>query len=178
MGLHRLPIALAVSLAILSAPALGAAQSKIGFVDQRKAVFSSKEGKQAEKRFSEIVEERSGRFRPLRDDLQRLQEEYEKQKYVLSEEALQERRIDIMRRQRDLERDSKELEEDLQIEQVKLLQPIQKRIQDVIAEIGREQGLTLIVDKSMAGLLYIDDSLDVTELLIEKLNQGPAAQEQ
>jgi outer membrane protein len=178
MGLHRLPIALAVSLAILSAPALAAAQAKIGFVDQRKAVFSSKEGKGAEKRFSEIVEERSSRFRPLRDDLQRLQEEYEKQKYVLSEEALQERRIDILRRQRDLERDSKELEEDLQIEQVKLLQPIQKRIQDVIAEIGREQELTLIVDKSMVGLLYIDDSLDVTELLIEKLNQGPAAQEQ
>jgi outer membrane protein len=178
MGLHRLPIALAVSLAILSAPALAAAQAKIGFIDQRKAVFSSKEGKEAERRFSEIVEERSGKFRPLRDDLQRLQEEYEKQKYVLSEEALQERRIDILRRQRELERDSKELEEDLQIEQVKLLQPIQKRIQDVVAEIGREQQLTLILDKSIVGLLYFDDSLDVTDLLIEKLNQGPVAPEQ
>ena len=179
MALRRLAtIGLGLALLLALPGTVDAADSKIGFVDQRKAVFSSKEGKEAEKRFSEIVEERSGRFRPLRDDLQRLQEEYEKQKYVLSEEALQERRIDIMRRQRDLERDSKELEEDLQIEQVKLLQPIQKRIQDVIAEIGREQGLTLIVDKSMAGLLYIDDSLNVTELLIQKLNQGPAAQEQ
>jgi outer membrane protein len=176
MGLRRLPVTLAVSLAILVLPALAVAEANIGFVDQRKAVFSSKEGKEAERRFSEIVEQRSGTLRPLRDDLQRLQEEYEKQKYVLSEEALQERRIDIMRRQRELERDSKELEEDLQIEQVKLLQPIQKRIQDVVAEIGREQNLTLIVDKSMVGLLYYDDSLDVTDILIEKLNQGGEAE--
>jgi 3-hydroxyacyl-[acyl-carrier-protein] dehydratase len=155
MGLHRLPTALAVTLAILTFSGLAAAETKIGFVDQRKAMFSSREGKQAEQRFSEIVEQRSSTLRPLRDDLQRLQEEFEKQKYVLSDEALQERRIDILRRQRELERDAKELDEDLQIEQVKLVQPIQKRVQAAVAEIGKEQNLTLIVDKSMVGLLYL-----------------------
>jgi len=167
-------LALGLVLAALpqgaSAQAAEPARPRIGFVDQRKAVFSSKEGKDAEQRFTQIVEQRSGKLRPQREELQKLQEEYEKQKYVLSEEALQERRIDIMRRQRELERDSKELEEDLQIEQVKLLQPIQKQIEEAIQQIGKEQSLTLIIDKNMGGLLYYDESLDMTELLIQKLN--------
>jgi outer membrane protein len=171
MGLRHLRVGLALGLAGLLFPRAAAAETKIGFVDHRKAVFSSQEGKLAERRFSEIVEERSNTLRPLRDDLQRLQEEYEKQRYVLSEEALQERRIDMMRRQRELERNSKELEEDLQIEQMKLLQPIQKRIQDAVSAIGKQEGLTLIVDKSMVGLLYFDESLDVTELVIQKMNE-------
>ena len=173
MGLRRLAPACVALVALAIAPALASAETKIGFIDQRKAVFSSKQGKLAEKRFSDIVEKRSGSLRPMRGELQRLQEEYEKQKYVLSEDALQERRIEILKRQRELERDSKELEEDLQIEQVKLLQPLQKRIQAVVSELGKEQGMTLIVDKNLAGLLYMDDSLDLTDLLIQKLNEGP-----
>jgi len=168
----RRTVSFALGLIALSFPlALRAAEAKIGFVDQRKAVFSSKEGKEAEKRFNDIVEARWEKLRPHQDDLNRLREEYEKQKYVLSEDALQERRIEIMKRQRELERDSKELEEDLQIEQVKLLQPIQKRLEEVIAKIGEEEGLTLIFDKNSAGLLYFDDSMDVTDILIEKLNK-------
>jgi outer membrane protein len=172
MGLRRLAtIGLGLALLLALPGRAAAADAKIGFVDQRKAVFSSHEGKDAEKKFGEIVEARWEKLRPRRDDLQRLREEYEKQKYVLSEDALQERQIDIMKRQRELERDSKELEEDLQIEQVKLLQPIQKKLQDLVAQIGKEQGLTLIIDKNAPSLLYFDDSLDVTDLLIEKLNK-------
>jgi outer membrane protein len=170
MRLDRLT-GLVLGLTLAGVPALAPAQVKVGFLDQRKAVFASREGKEAEKKFGEIVEARSGKLRPRQDELQRLKEEYEKQKYVLSEDALQERRIEVMKRQRELERDSKELEEDLQIEQVKLLQPLQKRLEDLITQIGKEQGLTLILDKNAAGLLYYDESLDVTDLLIEKLNK-------
>ena len=168
----RTHLALGFGLAALvAAPTLAVAQGKIGFVDQRKAVFASKEGKLAEQRVNDYVQEQSEKLRPRQEDLKRLMEEFEKQKYVLSEDALQERKIDIMRRQRELERDAKEIEEDLQIEQVKALQPIQKKLANIISTIGKEQGLSLIVDKATQGLLYYDESLDVTDLVIERLNK-------
>lgn len=149
-----------------------AAQVKIGFIDPRKAIFSSADGKAAEKSFNAMLEKKQNEIRPQRDELQKLEEDFEKQKYVLSESALQGRSLDLARKRRDYERNLKEVEEDMQIEQIKLLQPVQERIKDVVAEIGKEKGISLIVDKSMVGVLYFDDSLDLTDLVIEKLNES------
>jgi outer membrane protein len=110
-------------------------------------------------------------LKPLRDELQRLQEELEKQKYLITEEALAERQLDIMKRRRDLERDIRAAEDDLQLEQVRLLQPIQKTVAKVVEDLGKDKGFTMIVDKSARGLLYTDKSMDITELVVQKLNE-------
>jgi outer membrane protein len=153
------------------AESAGAAE-KIGFVDLRKAVFSSEEGREAQRQFSKLEEQKLDTLRPRREELQKLEEEYESQKYVLSAEALQERRLEIMKRRRDLERDLREAEDDLQIRQVQLLQPIQKKIAAVVGQVGKENGFTMIVDKSTNGLVYFEESLDVTDLVIQKLNEN------
>lgn len=163
-----------LAIAAIGAPASAPAQesngTKIGFVDLRKVTFASEGGKEAEKQFRKIAEDKRAEIRPKEEQLQRLQEEYENQKYVLSAEALQERRLEIMKRTRDLERDMREAEDELQIKQVQLLQPIQKKVIAVVEEVGKEQGLTMIVDKTTQGLLYFSESQDVTDLVIERLN--------
>jgi outer membrane protein len=65
----------------------------------------------------------------------------------------------------------KEVEDDLQIRQVQLLQPIQKKITEVVAELGKQDGFTLIFDRTAQGLVYAPDALDVTDLVIERLNK-------
>ena len=144
---------------------------KLAFVDLRKAIFASREGKAAQKEFARLEEEKLERLKPLRDELQRLQEELEKQKYLITEEALAERQLNIMKRRRDLERDIRSAEDDLQLEQLRLLQPIQKNVAKVVEELGKEKGFTMIVDKSARGLLYTDKSLNITELVVQKLNE-------
>ena len=79
--------------------------------------------------------------------------------------------INIMKRRRDLERDIRSAEDDLQLEQLRLLQPIQKNVAKVVEELGKEKGFTMIVDKSARGLLYTDKSLNITELVVQKLNE-------
>lgn len=167
-------IAAAFCLTALTASTatVSAAETKIGFIDPRKAIFASAEGKAAEKSFNALLEKKQSEVRPQRDELQKLEEDFEKQKYVLSESALQERSLDLARKRRDYERNLKEVEEDMQIEQIKLLQPVQKRIKEAVAEVGKEKGISLIIDKSMAGVLYFDESLDLTDLVIEKLNKS------
>jgi outer membrane protein len=159
-------------LSLLLAPGEAlAAEPKIGFVDLRKAVFSSREGKAVQEQFSKIEEAKAAELRPRQEELRKLEEEYEKQKYVLSPEALQDRRFEIIKMRRDLERDLREAEDDLQIRQVQLLQPIQKKVAKVVEDVGKQNGFTMIVDKSSQGLLFFQESSDITELVVQRLNQ-------
>ncbi len=145
--------------------------AKLAFVDLRKAIFASRDGKAAQQQFAKLEESKLQDLKPMRDELQRLQEELEKQKYLITEEALAERQLDIMKRRRDPERDIRSAEDDLQLEQVRLLQPIQKTVAKVVEKLGKDKGFTMIVDKSSRGLLYTDKSMDITELVVQKLNE-------
>jgi outer membrane protein len=161
------------ALAVLASPAAALAQEvRVAFVDLRKAVFNSREGRNAQEQFAKLEEAKLDQLRPRRDELRRLEEEYEKQRYVLSPEALQERRLEIVKIRRDLEREFRAAEDDLQIRQVQLLQPIQKKIARVVQEVGKDQGFTMIVDQSTEGLLFFRDSLDITEMVIQRLNDA------
>jgi outer membrane protein len=162
----------ALAAAVLLAPApASAAEPKIGFVDVRKAVFSSREGKAAQEQFGKLEEAKAGELRPRQEELRKLEEEYEKQKYVLSPDALQDRKFEIIKQRRDLERDLRAAEDDLQIRQVQLLQPIQKKVAKVVEEVGKQNGFTMIVDKGTAGLLFWAESDDITEMVVQRLNQ-------
>ena len=171
----RGPLLAAAAVLALTVPwsalAQGANGHKIGFVDLRKVTFASEEGRKAEKDFRKLAEEKRAEIRPREEALQRLQDEYENQKYVLSQDALQERRLEIMKRTRDLERDMREAEDELQIKQVQLLQPIQKQVVSIVEQLGKEQGFTMIVDKTTQGLLYFNAGQDITDQVIERLNQ-------
>jgi outer membrane protein len=160
-------------LAGLLIPAAAQAEDvRIAFVDLRKAVFASREGKAAQEEFSKLEAAKLEELRPMRDELERLQEELEKQKFLITEDALAERQLEIMKRRRDLERDIRAAEDELQLEQVRLLQPIQKKVAQVVEELGKEKGFTMIVDKNTRGLLFTDQSLEVTEMVVQKLNSG------
>jgi len=107
--------ALTIFAAGVASSAARAADLRVGVVDVRKAVFSSSEGKTAQQQFSKLEDEKMSELRPRQEEVRRLEEEYEKQKFVLSPDALQERRLEIVKRRRDLERDFNEAQDDLQI---------------------------------------------------------------
>ena len=39
-------------------------------------------------------------------------------------------------------------------------------------EIGKDKGFDLVLDRSTPGVLYSTDSLDITDLVIKKLNEN------
>lgn len=160
-----------LALSLFAEPAAAQDGARIAFVDVRKAVFSSREGRDAQKEFSKAEEARLEQLRPLRDELTGLQEEFERQKFVLSEDALGDRQLELMRKKRDLERDIQKAEDDLQVEQLRLLKPIRKKLADAVKQVGKDKGFAIIIDRSAAGILYHQDSLDITDLVVKQLNE-------
>jgi outer membrane protein len=57
----------------------------------------------------------------------------------------------------------------------KVLDPIFKELQAVITEVGKKEGLTLVFEKSRSnGLLYADESLDISEVVRKTLDEKMA----
>lgn len=54
-----------------------------------------------------------------------------------------------------------------------ILQPIVSKIQTILAKIGAEEGYDLILDAADGHVLYADQSLDLTQRVIDELGKQP-----
>ena len=172
----RIPVGLALLPGLLCAALIvptraASAELKIAFVDQRKAIISSAKGKEAETALKALAEKKRGDLEPQAEEIQRLREEFEAQRFVLSEQALEERRLELVKRTRDLEREQQEAQEALQIEERKMLQPLVKRFDRTVKALGKDGDWDIILDRSSPGVLFFQDGLDITDSVIEQLNE-------
>ncbi|HXX47535.1 MAG TPA: OmpH family outer membrane protein [Myxococcota bacterium] len=168
---RRAGLTLGLSLSLL-APALpAAADFKLALVDRQRALIASDKGKEAEKTLTDLQDKKKKELEPRSDKCKKIQEDAESQKFVMSDEAMQEKQIEFQRCQRDLERDFQAAKDELVVQQQKLLAPIAKKLEDIVNAIGKEKSFDLILDRSTPGVLYAPDTLDVTDLVIKRLNE-------
>ena len=164
-GLH---LGLALALLVPALPA--AADFKLALVDRQRALLSSDKGKEAEKTLSGMQDKKKKELEPRSNQCKKLQEDAESQKFVLSDDALQEKAIEFQRCQRDLERDFQAAKDELVVQQQKLLAPLAKKLEEVVNALGKEKEFDLILDRSTPGVLYAPDTTDVTDLVIKRMN--------
>ena len=170
IGFHRFWFTLLLG-AVLLAPSFASTQEiKIAFVDARRAVNSSKQGKAAKAKLDTVSESKRQELRPREEELKRLAEEFESQRFVLSKNALQEREIDLLKRRRDLERDFQAAQEEFEIEQRRVMDPLLRAVRAAVQKVGEDKGFTVILERGSPGVLYYEDGLDITDLVIQRLN--------
>ena len=162
-------LGLALALFVPALPAY--AEFKLAVVDQRRALLSSEGGKAAESTLSQLEDKKKKELEPRSARCKKLQEDVEAQRFVLSDEAIQERMIEFQSCQRDLERDFQAARDEIAVQERKLLAPIAKKLEEVVNAIGKEKQFDLILDRSTPGVLYAPDALDVTDLVIKRLNE-------
>ena len=151
-------------ISVLLAPAFASSEEvKIAFVDARRAVSGSKQGQAAKQQLDEVSQKKREK---------RLTEEFESQRFVLSKEALQEREISLLKRRRDLERDFQSAQEALEIEQRRIMDPLLRDVRAAVQKVGETNGFTVILERGSPGVLYFENGLDITDLVIQSLNEG------
>jgi outer membrane protein len=166
---HPYTLALVAALA-LAWPGGASADAKLGFVDMQKVVTQSKEAKSVETKLNDLLEKKRALFKPKEEQFNKMRQELETQQGVLSPEALEERQIELAQMKSKLEREVEAAQEEVAIERRKMLAPLLKRIQDVIIEIGKTEGFSMVIERH-PGVLFMNESLDITNSVIEKLNK-------
>ena len=172
-----LKIARLVSAAALFALALPLAASaqdaKIGFVDREKALFSTEQGKKARAELQSKVQAAQGQLKPMEDEIQKLQADLEAKKFVLSQEALRDMQAKLLEQQNRYESKGKELQNQLKIDQARLIAPLEDKLKITMEALGKEQGYSLIIERQVPGLVYYArEAQDITDAVVTRFNTG------
>ncbi len=164
-------------LAVLVAsilPALSFSDVKIGYIDSEK-VFQEYKGMEGiSKQFNQEQSDWQRTAEEMLRELDNLKGELESQGLMLSEEALRKKEEEIRSKQRQYEDfiqqtwgpDGRAAQKN-----VELTKPIVDKINAVLEKVAKEDGFTMIFDIAEGSVVYAEEGLDLTDLVLEELNK-------
>lgn len=82
---------------------------------------------------------------------------------------LQKEQAELTQEQEMLQRAQQEAQQKIQSKRQEIYAPIILRVEKAVQEVGKENGFTMIFDASLGGILYGEDSQDVSSLVKMKL---------
>ncbi len=147
-----------------------AEDAKIGFVDAQQVLATVESGKKAQEELERKARDAQGRLTPLIEQLEVLRKELQAKQFVMSKEAVQVKQLDMAELRSRIESQGQEEKSKLEIDQQRMIGPLQDKFLKVIKEIGREEGYSAIFLSDAPGLVYRREALDVTDQVIKTFN--------
>ena len=165
-------ILLLLALGILLGWGIGATSDpvKIGFVDMEQVLATVDRGKAAREELERKGREAQQRLAPMVEQLQAMEKELQSKQFVMSEEAVKTKQLDMVELRNRYENKAKEEEGQFKIEQQRILGPLIEKLETVIKDVGRDNGFSAILRTDTPGLEYRKEALDVTDLVIKTYN--------
>ncbi len=151
-----------------------AQQVKIGYIDSIKIFAENQETQEAERVYRQDVQQWEAQKQRMEQDIARMGEELQAQSPMLSEEKKAERRLEMNRKMDEYKRFMEETFGDNGLaakRNKELTQPIVDKINRIIEAIAIEQSYTMVFDVANANIVYADKKLDMTDLVLSRLNQ-------
>ena len=171
MKLKQILVLLAVAAILVMGTAASDGGIKVGVVDIDQAISSTEEGKAAREEFARKQREAQAMVQPLLDRYKALDEEMKAKKFVLSDEALFQKQLDLGEMRNEIQAKMKEIEGQMEIDQRRLEGPLVAKLAEIIEGLGKDQGFSLILRRGAPGVLYTRESLDITDTVIERYNK-------
>jgi len=160
----------AVAALVVAAAIPAAAQSKIAVIDVQRVVAESDPGKEAIQKLKVISDAKVQEGQTLQQDMATLQEQFNKQRYTVSEQRLAEMTKELEDKNIAIRRFEDDAKRELEEARRRELGGLEERILPIINQIGQEEGITLIFNKFQSGLVYADEAVDITDDVILRFN--------
>ena len=143
---------------------------KIAVINVDRLVTDSALGKEAFARVKKLADSKKDEGEKLTKEIREMEQKLADQGASLADDKkdalqkqYQERAIAFKRFQDDAQRALDEA-------QKKELEELQRRVMPVITQIGKEKGFTLIFNKFQSGLVFADDTADITDDVLKRFN--------
>ncbi|MFM8269826.1 MAG: OmpH family outer membrane protein [Pseudomonadota bacterium] len=143
---------------------------RLGFVDLQKTLQNVEAGKTAKSTLEkEVTSKRTG-LEKQQQQLQKEAEEFEKKAGLMNESAKTQKQQELQKKFAELQKTAAESQMELQKRERELTKPIIDEIRSVVEALGKEKGLTLVLEKNEGAVLYAQSGEDLTEAVIERFN--------
>ncbi len=173
MVFRKYSLCVFVSLLVLSLTSAYAADKgpiKLGVADIQKIITKSQQGIAANKRIEAKQKELRAALEIQQKEIEVLKDEIEKKSTVWTQEKKDEKIVEFNKLRRDLKTKTDDARLEMKRLQEKEFQPIIKMLEGTLVEYGAKNKFSFILD-SRTSVLYVDPAYDVSDDLIEVLNQ-------
>lgn len=157
------------ALALTAGSLPAAAEAKVAVIDVEKLVSESPRGKAGRDEMEKLRESKRGELQAKQQEVLDLRKRLEDGRLSLAPEKLQEMQEELEGKAVALKRLEDDANREIQRKGEKLMADIEKQILPLIQQVGKEQGYSVIFNKYQSGLLYADDAVDITQMVIDSM---------
>jgi len=152
-----------------------AQEIKIGLVDFQRALNEVEEGKAAKARLKAEFDQKQKTLDALQNDLKVMKDSLEKQKLVLSQDAMKQKEAEYRDKFIELQKKLAEFRGELQQKEVEYTGNIINNLKGIVQQIGARDKYTLIFERGGEVVLYSQSATDLTPQVIAAYNSNPKA---
>ncbi len=151
-------------------------QVKLAYINSNEIIAQAPGAAEAQATFEREMARWRSQVTALADSLQEMIRQYEQQQVMLSPEARQQRQAEINQRRLEYQQRTANVEETAQRRQQELVAPIFESVSNVLAQVREEEQYTMIFDAAAGALIAADTTLDITGLVIQRLQAQQGAE--
>lgn len=167
-------IACMMALALASAPAAAQDGEKFAFVNISRVITQSDQGQVESAELESLGTEMERELNARRQELEALIRQYEEGVEAGQPDTGLRDRIERM--QRELERDVRQAQSDVDASRQDRIQAIGNRVVELVRRFGQENGYTAIFRTDGGQVVYASPDADITDQVIEAYNQAHPAE--
>ncbi len=150
--------------------------AKVAVIDVERILLESNRGKKALGEIEAVRKQKQQEGDAKQKEITDLRQKIKDGQLSLSEDKLADLKKQLEDKLIALQRFQDDAQRDLSKKRDEVLDQIEKSVFPVINKIGEEGGYTMIFNKYRSGLVYADDSVDITEQVIARYNQTTSHQ--
>jgi outer membrane protein len=141
---------------------------KIGYIDLQQIIEKSEKGKEFRDKVFQLRKEKEKILSTKQEEVTKMRQDYQQKSLTLSDRARLDKEQEIRQKELEFQNLSESYRQEVLLEGRKLQTLMFKDLSDVVRQIGQKEGFTMIVDKDAT--LYVSESIDITEKVIQQYN--------
>lgn len=164
-------IVLAALLSCFALPVL--AEMNIAVVDMQKAISSTSAGKKAKDTLMKEFKKKENEFKKKEQDLMKRQKELEKKAMAYSEEQKRKKFMAFQQEMLAFRQEVGKSQQDLQIKERNMTEPIINKLRDIVAEIAKEKKVSIVLDKGpqAQNVIWAAENIDITDAAVKSFEK-------
>ena len=159
-------------LGAVAQPATAQAQ-RIGYLNSAAIIAETPGAVEAQTQIQQEGQRLQGRIQVFQDSMDALIAEYQRQSVLLSPDEKKRREDALRAKDQSFTQRMQILQQEAQTRQQEIMQPIMRRVEEVIEAVRREGNYAIILDTESTAIVAADTTLDLTSTIIARLKAQP-----
>jgi outer membrane protein len=156
-------------------PAPFPAGQKFAFIDVQRIGSESAEGKASNAKLNSLGQQKEAEIGEKTKQLQADQTKLQQSGSVMTEDARSQLQAEIERLGKDIERQKDDARTELQQRAEALRREFERKLVPIIQQVTAEKGILMLFSRADAGIVWADDSLDLTVEVIRRFDAATTA---